>query len=58
MIRFANVCFAIDAERYGVDPKDDEAVIKLLQQKLSYQPFDWTLEEYSLDESLGTEVEV
>ena len=58
MIRFAAVCFAIDAEKYGVDSKDDKAVIELLRKELENQPFDWTLEEYSLDEDLGTEEEM
>lgn len=56
--RLALVCFEIDAERYGVDSKNDEAVIELLRQKLNFQPFSWELLQYSLDENIGTEENV
>lgn len=55
IVRYANVCFSIDAEKHGVDPEDDNAVIELLRSKLESQPFEWTLESYSNEQDLGKE---
>jgi hypothetical protein len=53
MNRLVTVVLTVDAERYGVDPKDDEAVINLVRDKLEFQPFPWEHVSYSLDEDIG-----
>lgn len=50
MNRLVTITLTVDAERFGVNPLDTEAVIELVRTKLEYQPFSW-----EMDADIGTE---